>query len=59
MIKQLYFLQFKFSITNLLAHSLNILNSFIWLIDKTLSDVNTPDHSEPGSNGNKGVLHIP
>ena len=28
-------------------------------MDRTLSGATTPGQSEPGSNGNKGVLHIP
>ena len=31
----------------------------IWPIDKTLSGAPTPGQSEPGSNGNEGVLYIP
>ena len=27
--------------------------------DRTLLDAITPDQSEPGSDGNKGVLHVP
>ena len=34
-------------------------NSSIWPIDRTLSSATTPDKSEPGSDGNEGVLHIP
>ena len=30
----------------------------IWPIDKTLSGATNPGQSEPGSNGNEGVLHI-
>ena len=33
--------------------------SSIWPIDRTLSGTTTPGHSEPGSNGNEGVLCIP
>ena len=33
-------------------------NSFILLIDRTLSDATTLGQSEPGSNGNEWVLHI-
>ena len=33
-------------------------NSSSWPIDKTLSGAPTPGQSGPGSNGNKGVLHI-
>ena len=35
-----------------------MLNNFIWHIDKAQSGATTPDDSGPGSNGNKGVLHI-
>ena len=35
------------------------LNSSIQHIDWTLTGTNTPDQSEPGSNGNGGVLHNP
>ena len=35
------------------------LNSFIWLTDGLLTGTNTLGQSEPGSNGNDGVLHIP
>ena len=31
----------------------------IWPIVRTLSGVTTPSQSGPGSDGNKGVLHIP
>ena len=34
-------------------------NSSIWPTDRTLSGASTPGQSEPGCNGNKGVLHIP
>ena len=33
--------------------------SSIWPIDRTLSGATTPGQSEPGSNGNERVLHIP
>ena len=33
--------------------------SFIWPIDRTLSGATTLGQSAPGSNGNKGLLHIP
>ena len=33
--------------------------SSILPIDKTLSGATTPDQSEPGSDGNEGLLHIP
>ena len=34
-------------------------NSYIWPIDRTLSDATTPGESGPGSDGNVGVLHVP
>ena len=34
-------------------------NSCIWPIDRTLSNVTTPDQSGPESDGNEEVLHIP
>ena len=33
--------------------------SFIWAIDRTLSGATTLGLSEPGSDGNKGVLRLP
>ena len=33
--------------------------SSIWPLDRTLSGVTIPGQSEPGSDGNKGVLRIP
>ena len=35
------------------------LNSCIWPIDGTLTSTTTPGLCGPGSNANKGVLHIP
>ena len=32
--------------------------SSIWPTDRTLSGATTPDQSEPGSDGNEGVLSI-
>ena len=34
-------------------------NTSIWPINRTLSGTTIPGQSEPGSDGNKGVLHIP
>ena len=34
-------------------------NSSIWPINRTLSGDTTPGQSEPGSNGDDGVFHIP
>ena len=33
--------------------------SNVWSIDGILSDATTPGQSEPGSNGNERILHIP
>ena len=35
------------------------LNSSMWPINGTLTGTTTPGQSEPESNGNEGVLHIP
>ena len=35
-----------------------LLNSSIWVIDKTLTGTTTSGPSGPGSNGNKGVLFV-
>ena len=35
-----------------------MLNSFIWAIDRTLSGATSPGRSEPGSDGDEGVLRI-
>ena len=40
-------------------HTVKWSNSFIWPIVRTLSGATIPGWSEPGSNGNEGVLHIP
>ena len=39
--------------------SISTLFSFIQQIDRTLSGGTTPGQSGPGSDDNKGVLHIP
>ena len=49
----------QFSINHSFAHSLNVQNSSIWPMGKTLSGATTPGLSGPGSNGNERVLHIP
>ena len=38
---------------------IKIVNSSIWLKDRTLTGTSTLTQSGPGSNGNEGVLHIP
>ena len=40
-------------------HTGKWLKSSIWFIYGTLTSTTTPGQSEPGSNGNEGVLHIP
>ena len=39
--------------------SISMQFSFIWPIDRALSVATTLGQSGPGSNGKKGVLHIP
>ena len=51
MLKQFYFKQSSFNISTQ-------FNS-IWPINRTLPDATTPGQSEPRSDSNKGVLHIP
>ena len=67
--KQFHFKQFSLAE----IHSLNVKTvlfkriqfsistqfSSIWPMDRTLSDATTPGQSEPGSDNNDGVLHIP
>ena len=36
----------------------DLLDSFIWPIDGTLTCATTPGQSGPESNGNEGILHI-
>ena len=42
-----------------IQYSIRTCFSSIGLIDRTLSGATTPGQSEPGSNGNEGVLSIP
>ena len=45
-----------------IQHNLFVCTQFkcsIWPIDKTQTSATTPGQSEPGSNGNEEVLHIP
>ena len=35
------------------------LNSLMWFIDRTLTGTTKPGQSEPGSQGNEAVIHIP
>ena len=51
------FLTIQFSINTQFTHTLDV--SSIWSIDRTLSGATTPGQSEPGNNGNEGVLYIP
>ena len=46
---------FYYKTDNLFAHVV----CSIWPIDRTLSGTTTPGQSEPGSNGNEGMPHIP
>ena len=39
--------------------SISTLSSSIWPVDRTQSDATTLGQSEPGSDGNEGVLCIP
>ena len=39
-------------------HTVQLSNSSIWPIDKTISGATSPVQSGPGSNGYEGVLHI-
>ena len=55
----LLFQTIQFSMSHLYALSLNVKNSSIWPIDRTLSGATTASQSRPGSNGNEGVLCFP
>ena len=48
----------QFNTSHLFAHN-SMSNSSIWPIDRTPSCVTTLGQSEPGSDGNERVLHIP
>ena len=56
-VKQFYFKQFNLAWV-ICLNTIQILNSSIWLIDRTLSGVTTPSQCGPGSDGNEEVLHI-
>ena len=43
----------------MIQFSISTQFSSIWPIDRTLISATTPGQSEPGSDGNKEVLHIP
>ena len=45
--------------TTICLHSVQISKSSIWPIHRVLSCAITSGQSRPGSNGNKGLLHIP
>ena len=49
MSKQFYFQYFSLAFTHFTS---------IWPMDRTLSGATTPSQSEPGSDGNEGVIHI-
>ena len=59
------YLQFLYSyfLSFLFAHGpiwyKQFLNRSIWPINRTQTGTTTLDHSEPGSNDNEGILHIP
>ena len=55
MIKQFYFKQLCLA----RVHSLKMVNSSTWPIDRILSGATSLDQSGPGGDGNEGVLHIP
>ena len=65
MSKTVLFLSIQFSIimyfknqnSSILSNS--ALHKYVWPIDRTLSGTTTLGQSEPGSDGNEGVLHIP
>ena len=49
----------QFNLTPVIClHIVKWLNSFIWHINGTLTATTTLGQSGPGSNGNKGILHI-
>ena len=53
---------FLYTSTNLfqaIQFSISTQFSSLWSIDRALSSATTPGQSEPGRDGNKGVLHIP
>ena len=53
------FLTTQFSLCHLFALNLKMSIGSIWPIDRILSGATTSIQSEPGSNGNEGVLPIP
>ena len=72
MSKTVLFLKIQFSIKTVytqlndqtilfqtIQFSISTQFSFIWSIDRTLSNATTPAHSGSGSNGNEGILRIP
>ena len=69
MSKQFYFKQFSLALVRslnvktvvfqIIQFSIVIQFTSIWPIDRTLSGATTLSQSEPGSDGNKGVLCIP
>ena len=52
-------LNVKTVLFKIIQFSISTQFSSIWLIDRTLSGVTTLGQSWPGSDGNKGVFHIP
>ena len=53
------FLYIKTSLFQTIQFSINTQFSSIWPINRTLLAATTPGQSEPGNDGNEGVLHIP
>ena len=68
MLKQIYFKQFYLAFVgclNIKTHLFQVIQfsmstqfSSIWPIERALSGTIIPGQSEPGSNGNKGILRI-
>ena len=57
MIKQLYFQQFNLA-EDICLPRVEMLNSFIWSVDRNLSGATTPGQCGPENDGNKWVLWI-
>ena len=58
MVKQFYFNQFNLKLV-ICLHTVKVSNCSVRPIDRILTRTTTPSQSEPGSNGNEGVLRIP
>ena len=53
------FLYNKTVLFQTIQFSISTQFSSVWLMDRILSCAATPGQSEPGSDGNEGVLYIP